>query len=109
MRAAGEPGVLELDESRPGFLGRTRHARGWVVRPAQRDPEDPSTGYTPGIFLSVTGRAHRLESSTRGWGQRHGPHYVDLVGPELEASELDQDALLVNLSALLAAHDAGRA
>jgi hypothetical protein len=106
MRAAGDPGVLELAESRPGFLGRTRHARGWVVRPVQRDPEDPSTGYTPGVFLSVTGLAHRLESSTRGWGQRDGPHYVDLVGPELEASDVDETALLADLAALLAAHDA---
>jgi hypothetical protein len=104
MRAAGDPGVQELAESRPGFLGRTRHARGWIVRAAERDPEEPSTGYAPGVFLSIAGRAHRLESSTSGWGQRGAPHYVHLVGPELEASDIDREDLLAGLGALLAAH-----
>ena len=105
MRAAGDPGVVELPESRPGFFGRTRHAHGWVVRPVSRDPADASRSYTHGVFLTTGGRLRRLESATRGWGQRAAPRYLDTVGPELDASQRDHTRLLAELAAILRAHD----
>jgi hypothetical protein len=104
MRAAGDPGLVEVTEAKPGFLGRAKQARGWIVRPVVRDEEDPSTGYDPGVFLDAGGRVHRLDSATRGWGQRDAPHYVDLVGPELAPADTDEPALLAGLARVLAAH-----
>jgi hypothetical protein len=109
MRAAGDPGVVTLPESRPGFLGRVRHAHGWVVRPVARNPSDPSSGYTPGVFLSTDGRVHRLESTSRGWGQRGPQRYFDTVGPELEGAPQEDEDLLADLAAILRDRGAGAA
>jgi hypothetical protein len=78
MHAAGDPGAAKTPRAEPGFLGRTQHAHGWIVRPVDRDRTDE-----PGLFVTVEGRLHRLTSATRGAGQRDGVRYVDLVGPEV--------------------------
>ena len=72
MHAAGDPGAEDLPRAQPGFLGRTRHARGWIV------------SREPGLFITVEGDLHRLDSATRGINHR-GPTYFDVVGPEAEA------------------------
>jgi len=107
MRAAGDPGVVRLPESQPGFLGRKRHAEGWIVRPVARDETSPSRRYTAGVFVTTAGRVRRLESATRGWGQRTEPRHIDTVGPELDGSQRDDEALLVDLTAVLGAHGVG--
>jgi hypothetical protein len=80
---AGDPGATKVTRAEPGFLGRAQHARGWVVRTIEREPDDPKAGYEPGLFVSVEGQLHRLTSKARGVGTRDGHRYVDLVGPEI--------------------------
>jgi hypothetical protein len=77
MHAAGDPGVAKVPRREPGFLGRTQHAQGWIVRPTGSEHE-------PGLFLTVDGGLHRLESVTLGISNR-GRRYIDVVGPETEA------------------------
>jgi hypothetical protein len=89
MRAAGEPGAEEVQAGKPPVFGRPRRVRGWVVRPVDREDFEKPRRYEPGLFLSVDGRFHRLDSELRGWGQRDFPHYnlvasADPIEPPLE-------------------------
>jgi hypothetical protein len=76
MHAAGDPGAEKLSRAEPGFLGRRHYVVGWIVRPVGGENRDE-----PGVFLSVDGALHRLDSATRGISNR-GAAYMDLVGPE---------------------------
>lgn len=87
MHAAGDPGAVRMARAAPGFLGRTVHMTGWVLRPIDRDVPD---GYEPGLFLTVDGALHLLTASTRGAGTRDGPSDVDLVGPEVDEPGRDE-------------------
>jgi len=81
MRAAGDPGAIEVRRATPGFLGRKQHARGWVVRASERG-SDPKAPYERGLFLTTDGKLHLLESALRGI-QRDEVRYEDVVGPEV--------------------------
>jgi hypothetical protein len=83
MHAAGDAGATKMPRAEPGFLGVTKQVRGWIVRAVGRGDDDEPGRYEPGLFVSVDGHLHRLDSATRGWGQRAGLAYVDLVGPEM--------------------------
>jgi hypothetical protein len=108
MHDAGDPGVTKLPCAKPGFLGRTQHARGWVVRPVDRNEADPPGRYEPGLFVTVEGQLHRLTSATRGLGQRDGVRYVDLVGAEVTERAHDEP-LAAELAAVLRANGLGAA
>jgi hypothetical protein len=103
MHEAGEPGVAKMSCAEPGLLGRTQHVRGWVVRAVGRDDNDPSGRYEPGLFVTVNGRLHRLDSATRGAGQRTAVGYVDIVGPEVVEPAHDE-RLGAELAAVLHAN-----
>jgi hypothetical protein len=103
MHAAGDPGATNVARAEPGFLGRTRHARGWVVRAVDRGEDDSPTPYEPGLFITVDGRLHRLDSATRGLGQRTPVRYVDIVGPEV-VEPTQQERLAGELAAVLRAN-----
>jgi hypothetical protein len=90
MHAAGDPGATRLPLAEPGFLGRTRHVEGWVVRAA-------------GLFVTLDGRLRRLESSTRGLGQRAEVTYLETVGPETAEPD-DARRLATELTAVLHAN-----
>jgi hypothetical protein len=75
MRGAGEPGVEEVQAGKPPAFGRPRRVRGWIVRPVDREDFEKPRRYEPGLFLTVEGSYHRLDSELRGWGQRDFPHY----------------------------------
>ena len=64
MHAAGDPGAATMRRTEPGFFGRTRHVRGWVVRSVVRGDDDAQGPGTPGLFVSVDGHLHRLDSTT---------------------------------------------
>lgn len=83
MHGAGDPGATKMPRAEPGILGRTKHLRGWVVRAVGRGDGDPPGSYQPGRFVTVDGHLHRLDSATRGLGQRAAVEYIDRVGPEL--------------------------
>jgi hypothetical protein len=103
MHAAGDPGAMKVPRAEPGFLGRTQHARGWVVRAVERDEDAPPREYRPGLFVTVEGQVHRLDSATRGLGQRDAVRFVDRVGPELPEAA-DDERLAGELAAVLRAH-----
>jgi hypothetical protein len=106
MHAAGDPGLAELPLSGdPGFW-RPRREQAWVVRPVQRDEEDPyNYRYEPGLVLTTDGRFHRLASEVRGWGQRDFPRFHDSVDPDPIDMPVDE-RLIGELDALLGANDA---
>jgi hypothetical protein len=106
MHAAGDPGAARTPRSEPGFLGRTQHAHGWVVRAVERDAAAPRGRYEPGLFVTVEGRLHSLMSASRGAGTRDGARYVDLVGPEL-AEPVHDARLAADLAAALRANGVG--
>ena len=97
MHAAGDPGAARVRRTKPGFLGRARHAEGWIVR-ASRRGSDPKAPYERGLFVTTDGTLHLLESSLRGI-QREEVHYDDVVGPEV--AEPDDGRLPGELAALL--------
>lgn len=99
MHAAGDPGATRLPLAEPGFLGRTRHVDGWVVRAAGHGEERRE----PGLFVTLDGRLRRLESSTRGLGQRADVTYLETVGPEAGEPD-DARRLAAELAAVLRAH-----
>jgi hypothetical protein len=90
MRAAGEPGAEEVQAGKPPLFGRPRRVRGWVVRPVDREDFEKPRRYEPGLFLSVDGRFHRLDSELRGWGQRDFPSYHLVVSPDPVEPPLDE-------------------
>jgi hypothetical protein len=102
MHASGDPGAARMRRAEPGFLGRTQHVRGWLVRPAARSDDGPQAQHTPGLFVSVDGRLHRVDSTTQGVSYR-GPVYVDVVGPEVVAPP-DSAQLAGELAAVLRAN-----
>jgi hypothetical protein len=102
MHAAGDPGVTELPAGKPTMLGRTRHVQGWVVRPVDREDFEKPARYEPGLFLTVDGAFHRLDSELRGWGQRDFPRYVHTASAEPVDVPVD-DRLSEELAAVLAA------
>jgi hypothetical protein len=95
MSAAGEPGAEEVQAGKPPAFGRAKRVRGWVVRPVDREDFEQPRRYEPGLFLTVDGRYHRLDSELRGWGQRDFPRYLlvasrDPVDAPLEARLPDE-------------------
>jgi hypothetical protein len=97
MHDAGDPGAARTPRAEPGFLGRTRYETGWIVRAVDREAQEP------GLFVTVDGRLHRVESATRGAGQRARAGYVDLVGAELPVPP-QPERLARELAAVLAAN-----
>jgi hypothetical protein len=102
MHAAGDPGAVRMRRAEPGFLGRAQHVRGWLVRPAARGDDDPRGRNVPGLFVSVDGQLHRVDSVTQGVSYR-GPVYVDVVGPEV-TELVDSAQLAGELAAVLGAN-----
>ncbi len=99
MSAAGEPGAEEVQAGKPPAFGRAKRVRGWVVRPVDREDFEQPRRYEPGLFLTVDGRYHRLDSELRGWGQRDFPRYehtasVEPIDPPLEERLLDELAAI---------------
>jgi hypothetical protein len=90
LRAAGEPGAEKVQAGKPPLFGRPRRIRGWVVRPVDREDFEKPRRYEPGLFLSVDGRFHRLDSELRGWGQRDFPQYHHAVSPDPVDPPLDE-------------------
>src|ERR687896_66258 len=90
MPTAGEPGAEQVQAGKPPLLGRPRRVRGWVVRPVDREDFEKPRRYEPGLFLSVDGRFHRLDSELRGWGQRDFPSYHLVVSPDPVEPPLDE-------------------
>ena len=82
MQAAGNPGQTALPTTPRKAFGRQPTIEGWVVRPVDRDDEAEPRRYEPGLFLSVGGSFHRLDSELRGWGQRDFPTYYESVARE---------------------------
>jgi hypothetical protein len=101
MRAAGNPGAVETPMSKRSAFRRAGSAHGWVVRPVDREDFEQPKRYEPGLFLSVEGRFHRLDSELRGWGQRDFPSYHHTVSPDPVDPPPDQ-RLLDELDALRA-------
>jgi hypothetical protein len=79
LRAAGNPGTVELDAGKPRTFGRTPHLTGWIVVPVDREDFVAPRRYEPGLVLSVDGTFHRLDSELRGYGQRDFPQYQHRV------------------------------
>jgi hypothetical protein len=103
MRAAGDPGAVEIPVGKRPAFRRTPRLRGWVVRPVAREDFGEQRRYEPGLVLTVEGRFHRLDSELRGWGQRDFPTYVHTASPDPFDPLLDE-RLLAELSALRAAN-----
>ena len=82
MRAAGNPGTVELDVGKPRAFRRTPRLTGWIVVPVDREDVATPRHYAPGLVLSVDGTFHRLDSDLRGYGQRDFPQYQHRVSPE---------------------------
>jgi hypothetical protein len=102
MHAAGDPGAAKLPWSGRSGWRRARHPQAWIVRPVQRDADDPFR-YEPGLVLTTEGRFHRLQSETRGWGQRDFPRYHDSVEPDPIDMPVEE-RLIDELGAVLGAH-----
>jgi hypothetical protein len=103
MHAAGDPGAKQFPVGKPNLLGRTRHIRGWVVRPVDREDFSGPKRYVPGLVLTVDGRFHQLDSELRGWGQRDFPTYHHTASTDPVDAPLDA-RLVEELAALRAAH-----
>lgn len=93
MRAAGNPGTVELPCGKPRAFGRTRRLTGWVVTPVDREDFDAPRRYEPGVVLSVDGTFHRLDSELRGWGQRDFPKYAHRVSTEAVEPPAEEDLI----------------
>jgi hypothetical protein len=82
MRAAGNPGTVDVRRGKPRAFGRTPKVTGWIVVPVDREDIEQPRRYEPGLFLTVDGAFHRLDSDLRGWGQRDFPSYDPHVSPD---------------------------
>jgi hypothetical protein len=102
MNAAGNPGLTDLPTAQRRAFGRQAKIEGWVVRPVARPDEERLAEYEPGLFLSVDGNFHRIDSEVRGWGQRDFPVFYDSVNSEPIEPPVDE-RLLGELGALLPA------
>jgi hypothetical protein len=105
MRAAGNPGTVELECGKPRAFRRTPKLTGWIVVPVEREDFEEPKRYEPGLVLSVDGTFHRLDSELRGWGQRDFPRYEQRVSAE--PVELSPDADLAAALARLAQTNEG--
>jgi hypothetical protein len=104
MLAAGRPGTSEFPLAvSVGPFKRTPKARGWVVRPVDREDFDGPKRYEPGLVLTVEGAFHVLDNELRGWGQRNFPQYPQTVRPEPIESPADK-RLRGELAAVLEAN-----
>jgi hypothetical protein len=102
MNAAGNPGLTDLPTAQRRAFGRQAKIEGWVVRPVARPDEERLAEYEPGLFLTVDGNFHRIDSEVRGWGQRDFPVFYDSVNSEPIEPPVDE-RLLGELGALLPA------
>jgi hypothetical protein len=82
MRAAGNPGTVRLPADQLRAFRRTPRLEGWIVIPVDREDFEPPRRYAPGVFLSVDGTFHQLDSELRGHGTRDFPRYEHRVSPE---------------------------
>ena len=103
MRAAGNPGATEIAAGKPSAFRRARRLQGWVVRPVDREDFEQPTRYEAGLFLSLEGGFHRLDSELRGWGQRDFPVYNLTASPDPIDLPLEE-RLIDELAAVRAAH-----
>jgi hypothetical protein len=74
MRAAGNPGTVDVRRGKPRVF-RTPQVTGWIVLPVEREDFEQPRRYEPGLFLTVEGTFHQLDSDLRGYGQRDFPRY----------------------------------
>jgi hypothetical protein len=104
MHAAGDPGTVTYPSSKPRAFRRTPSVTGWVVIPVDREDFEKPRRYEPGLFLSVSGTFHRLDSELRGWGQRNFPRYEHSVSAEpVEPGASLEPRILAALASLVAA------
>jgi hypothetical protein len=82
MHAAGDPGTVSMPLAKRSAFGRTKHLRGWVIRPVDREDFEQPRRYVPGLLLTVDGAFHQLDSELRGWGQRDFPMFQQSVGTD---------------------------
>jgi hypothetical protein len=108
MRAADNRGAVKTPIAKRSAFRRAGSARGWVLRPVDREDFEQPRRYEPGLVLTVEGRFHRLHSELRGWGQRDFPHFQHTVEPDpIDMPVTEQ--LIDELSAVLRAHGLGHA
>jgi hypothetical protein len=106
MRAAGNPGAVRTPMSKRSAFRRAGWARGWVLRPVDREDFEKPRRYEPGLVLTVEGRFHRLHSELRGWGQRDFPNYHHTLEPDAIDMPVTEQ-LIGELDAVLRAHGLG--
>ena len=105
MRAAGNPGTMQLPCAKPRAFRRTPQITGWIVLPVDREDFEKPHRYEPGVLLSVDGTFHRLDSELRGWGQRDFPLYAQRVSPEPLELPADQEQHILNALAAMHSED----
>jgi hypothetical protein len=93
MRAAGNPGTVDVQRGKPRVFRRTPHVTGWIVLPVDREDFEKPRRYEPGLLLTVDGAFHRLDSELRGYGQRDFPRYQHHVSPEPVEDPADERVL----------------
>ena len=98
MREAGNPGTVEVRRGKPRMF-RTPKLTGWVVIPVDREDFEKPRRYEPGLFLTVDGAFHRLDSDLRGYGTRDFPRY-ELHVPEEPIEPPDDERALEALDRL---------
>jgi hypothetical protein len=99
-----EKATKELPSAAPRAFRRTPTVTGWIVLPVDREDFEEPKRYVPGLFLSVDGAFHQLDSELRGWGQRDFPRYEQRVSAEPVEPRADQQQAIVEaLTALRAA------
>jgi hypothetical protein len=104
LDAKPQAGTKELPCAEPRSFRRTPKLTGWIVLPVDREDFEKPKRYVPGLFLSVDGTFHQLDSELRGWGQRDFPRYEHRVAAEAVEPRPDQEPLIVAaLTALRAA------
>jgi hypothetical protein len=93
MRAAGNPGAVEIQSGKPRAFGRTPHLTGWIVVAVDREDFTAPRRYEPGLVLSVDGTFHRLDSELRGYGQRDFPQYQQRVSADPVEPPTSEDVI----------------
>jgi hypothetical protein len=90
LEAKQGAGAKDLPCAEPRAFRRTPHITGWIVLPVDREDFEKPHRYAPGLFLSVDGAFHQLDSELRGWGQRDFPRYEHRVSAEPVEPRPDQ-------------------
>jgi hypothetical protein len=104
LAAERKPDTKRFPCAEPRAFRRTPQITGWIVLPVDREDFEKPRRYEPGLFLSVDGAFHQLDSELRGWGQRDFPRYEHRVSPEPVEPRSDQEPRIVDaLTALRAA------